>query len=106
MKSSLGMRPVYHQKERRVDGHLWITILAYHLIQNCMYRLRQAGVRERWETIRNLLSTRVRVTIRAKTAEGKTLHHRSSTKAEEYQAKIYRALQISPQILRAKKFYA
>jgi hypothetical protein len=33
MKSSLGLRPVYHQKEHRVDGHLWITILAYHLIQ-------------------------------------------------------------------------
>ena len=26
MKSSLGMRPVYHQKEHRVDGHLWITL--------------------------------------------------------------------------------
>ena len=39
MKSSLGLRPVYHQKEHRVDGHLWITIMAYHLIQNCLYQL-------------------------------------------------------------------
>ena len=37
MKSSLGMRPVYHQKEKRVDGHLWITILAYTLIQDVLY---------------------------------------------------------------------
>lgn len=36
MKSSLGLRPVYHQLEHRVDGHFWITILAYHLILiNC-----------------------------------------------------------------------
>lgn len=105
MKSSLGMRPLYHQKEQRVDGHLWITILAYHLIQNIMYRLRQAGIVERWETIRNLLSTRIRITTQAQTAEGKVLHHRSTTKAEEQQTKIYRALGLSPQILKAKKMF-
>jgi transposase len=33
MKSSLGVRPVYHKKKRRVDGHLWVTVKAYHLIQ-------------------------------------------------------------------------
>ena len=103
MKSSLGMRPVYHQKDRRVDAHLWITILAYHLIQSCMYTLRNQGCMDRWETIRNKLSTRVRVTMQAKTEEGKTLHHRSTTKAEANQAEIYQKLGISPQILKAKK---
>lgn len=103
MKSSLGMRPVYHQKDRRVDAHLWITILAYHLIQSCMYTLRKQGYMDRWETIRNNLSTRVRVTMQAKTEDGKILHHRSSTKAEAHQIKIYQILGISPQILKAKK---
>jgi transposase len=50
MKSSLGLRPVYHQKEHRVDGHLWITILAYHLIQNCLYQLGTQGIRYHWKT--------------------------------------------------------
>lgn len=103
MKSSLGMRPVYHQKDRRVDAHLWITILAYHLIQSCMYTLRKQGYMDRWETIRNKLSTRVRVTMQAKTEAGTTLHHRSTTKAEANQIKIYQILGISPQILKAKK---
>jgi transposase len=44
MKSSLGMRPVYHQKGHRVDGHLWITILAYTLIQDVLHRLRAKGI--------------------------------------------------------------
>ncbi|MFT6242005.1 MAG: transposase, partial [Akkermansiaceae bacterium] len=26
LKSELGMRPVYHQKEDRCDGHLFITV--------------------------------------------------------------------------------
>ena len=63
MKSSLGLRPVYHQKERRVDGHLWITILAYHLIQNCLYQLQKNGINHHWQTIRKILKSRIRVTM-------------------------------------------
>lgn len=103
MKSSLGLRPVYHQKEHRVDGHLWITIMAYHLIQNCLYQLSKAGLNYQWKTIRKIMMSRIRLTTQAKTKEGKTLYHRSSTKAEGEQKEIYRALGISPQILKAQK---
>jgi transposase len=103
MKSSLGLRPVYHQKERRVDGHLWITVLAYHLIQQGRYQLAQKGINYLWQTIRNIMITRVRVTMQAKTAEGKVLYHRSTTKAEGEQIDIYRALGLSSSILRSHK---
>jgi transposase len=103
MKSSLGLRPVYHQKERRVDGHLWITILAYHLIQNCLYQLGKQGINYHWETIRALMGNRIRVTTEAKTQDGKTLYHRSTTKTEGEQMKIYKALGLSSQILKAQK---
>lgn len=103
MKSSLGMRPVYHQKEYRVDGHLWITLLAYHLIQSCLYQLRKQELFYQWETIRNIMRGRVRVTMRAKTEKGEILYHRSTTKAEEQQQKIYQALGMTPQILKSKK---
>lgn len=103
MKSSLGLRPVYHQKEHRVDGHLWITIMAYHLIQQCLYQLNKQGISYHWKTIRKIMMGRVRVTMQAKTEDGKTLYHRSSTKAESEQKEIYRALGISSSILRSKK---
>lgn len=103
MKSSLGLRPVYHQKERRVDGHLWITVIAYHLIQHCLYQLKEQGICYQWKRIRKIMMSRVRVTMQAKTEEGKTLYHRSSTKAEGEQKEIYRALEVSPQILKAHK---
>ena len=32
LKSELGMRPVYHQKTHRVEGHIFITLLAYNLV--------------------------------------------------------------------------
>ncbi len=103
MKSSLGLRPVYHQKERRVDGHLWITVLAYHLIQNCLYQLQGKGLNHHWQTIRKIMKSRVRVTMQAKTKEGKILYHRSTTRAEVDQREIYNALNMTPQILKARK---
>jgi hypothetical protein len=33
LKSELGLRPVYHHKEIRVDGHLFSTVLAYQFVQ-------------------------------------------------------------------------
>ena len=49
------------------------------------------------------MKSRIRVTMQAKTEEGKTLCHRSTTRAEFDQNKIYNALDMTPQILKAKK---
>ena len=103
MKSSLGLRPVYHQKEKRVEGHLWITILAYCLIHNLLYLLRQHGMRDEWKTIRSFMQSRVRVSMEAKTIEGKMLHVRTTTKPEEFHTRIYESLALDPTILRSKK---
>ena len=31
LKGTLGLRPNFHQLEKRVDGHIFISVLAYHL---------------------------------------------------------------------------
>lgn len=103
MKSSLGLRPVYHQLQHRVDGHLWITIMAYHLIQQCLYQLKHQGIQYEWKTVRNIMRSRVRVTMQAKMEDGKTVYLRSTTKAEGKQLELYKALGLSPQILGTRK---
>ena len=40
MKSYLGLRPDFHQKEDRVDTHMFISVLAYHILHIIEYRLR------------------------------------------------------------------
>ena len=40
MKSELGLRPFFHYKEYRCDGHVWLTILAYHLLRRVEYMLK------------------------------------------------------------------
>ena len=38
MKSDLGTRPVYHQIAGRTKGHLFISVLAYHLLINIEHK--------------------------------------------------------------------
>ena len=43
LKSELGLRPVFHHKTERVSGHLFISVLAYHLVH--MIRFPTQGLR-------------------------------------------------------------
>jgi transposase len=97
MKSELGLRPIYHQKEVRCDGHIFITLLAYHLLHTIRFKLRQKGVRFCWTTIRRQLSTQMRATTTMKREDGKTIHIRKSSKAEAPHQAIYDALNLSYQ---------
>jgi transposase len=97
MKSELGLRPIYHQKEVRCDGHIFITLLAYHLLHTIRFKLRQKGVRFCWTTIRRQLSTQVRTTTTMKREDGKVIHIRKSSKAEPPHQVIYDALNLSYQ---------
>ncbi len=96
LKTELGLRPVYHHKEDRVTGHLFITLLAYHLVHTLRYQLKQQGIHLSWESIRNIMSTQQRITITLPTDNDKTIHLRTTTKAEVRQKQIYNALNIKP----------
>ena len=43
LKSELGLRPVYHGKPERAEGHLFLTVIAYQLVQIVRLRLRERG---------------------------------------------------------------
>jgi len=95
MKSELGLRPIYHQKEDRVTGHLFITLLAYHVVHTLRFQLKQKGINLSWECIRRIMGTQQRVTVSMKARNGKTIFLRTSTNAESEQKAIYDALGIS-----------
>jgi len=86
------MRPVHHQKADRVSGHLFITVLAYHLVHAIRYRLKQAGNNTSWSRLRGILSTQYRATVSMKRKDGRAIHVRKSTRPEPQQQKIYSVL--------------
>lgn len=96
LKSELGLRPVYHHKEERVDGHLFITVLAYQFVQIIRKQLQAHDIQGRWSTLREILSVQRRVTATFQRADGHSLHVRKATRPETELAEIYQALQINP----------
>ncbi len=95
LKSELGMRPVYHHKEDRCDGHLFITVLAYQAVQVIRKKLGEHGINESWASLREKLARQYRITATFKQRDGKTLHIRQATRPEEELANIYTKLGIS-----------
>ena len=55
LKSERGLRPVFHHKERRTEGHLFITVLAYQRVQAIRFKLNAAGEHASWASLRAVL---------------------------------------------------
>jgi transposase len=95
LKSELGLRPIYHRTEERTEGHLFITVLAYQLVQTIRRKLKGHGNNLGWRSLRNILSVQQRVTATFMQKDGRTLNIRKATRAEDELQKIYTALGIS-----------
>ena len=96
LKSELGLRPIFHQKQHRSNGHLFITVLAYQLVQVIRRRLGAPGEHSSWQTLRTILGGQQRVTATFRRADGSTLHVRKATQAEPDQRAIHDALGVDP----------
>ena len=96
LKSELGMRPVYHHREDRCDGHLFITVLAYQAVQVIRRKLKEHGIHESWASLREKLARQHRITATFKQRDGKTLHIRQATRPEEDLANLYARLGLAP----------
>ncbi len=95
MKSELGLRPIYHHKESRCDGHIFITLLAYHVMHTIRFKLRKQGINFTWATIRKQLSSLARVTTTMKQKDGKIIHIRKTVKSEPQHQAIFDALNLT-----------
>jgi Transposase DDE domain len=103
MKSELGLRPNYHHIERRCDGHVFITLVAYHIMQTMRTKLREKGIQFCWETVRVRLSSHMRISTTLKREDGRVVHLRKSSRAELNHKEIYDALGLSHKLGKTTK---
>jgi transposase len=94
LKTDLGLRPVYHQIQRRVEGHLFISVLAYYAVHTLRQRLKAEGINDSWETLRNTLSSQVRITATLRRRDGRAVHVRKASRPEPAQVRILTALKL------------
>ncbi len=75
---------------------MFLTVIAYQLVQVIRKRLKQRGNSSSWTTLRRILEGQQQVTVTFRRGDGRTLHVRKATRAEPDQKAIYDALGIDP----------
>ena len=99
LKTDLGLRPIYHQKTDRISGHIFISILAYHILHTIRYQLMRHGINDSWKTIMFKLGNHFRITNSLQRKDDKPIHIRKSMRASPEQLAIYKACNVSSVVL-------
>ena len=82
---------MFHHKEERTEGHLFITVLAYQLVQAIRREPEAVGETMSRARLREILSVRRRITATFRQRDGHTMHVREATVAEPASRRIYDA---------------
>lgn len=103
MKSPLMERPIFHHLQNRTQTHVFLCVLAYHLLASIEKHFLDSGVHTSWWTLRQQLSTHQVVTVVLPTTGGKTLEIRKATNPEPVHRDIYTTLKIPMEVMKPVK---
>ena len=96
LKTDLNFRPVYHQKESRAEAHLFIAVLAYHIVNAIRHRLSDSDITLSWSSLRNMMRNHQLILTSLQSKDGKTITIRDTSVPEESHTQIYKALNLNP----------
>lgn len=100
IKSPLMERPIFHHLEKRVQTHIFLCVLAYHLLVTIDKHFLDHGLHTSWATLCAQLSTHHVQTVVLPTSEGKELHIRKGSTPEPVHREIYRTLRIPSEVMK------
>jgi transposase len=103
LKSPLAERPIFHHKECRVEAHIFLCVLAYHLLIAIEKTLLDQGVHTSWATVREQLKTHQVNTIILPTHGGMELRIRKATTPEPIHRELYQKLGVGCEVMRARR---
>jgi transposase len=106
LKSPLEERPIFHHKEVRVEAHIFLCVLAYHLLMSIEKTLLDAGVHTSWATVRETLKTHQVNTIVLPTDGGMVLRIRQGTAPEAMHRELYQKLCLGSEIVSPRKTWS
>jgi hypothetical protein len=103
MKSPLMERPIFHHLKNRTQTHIFLCVLAYHLLAAIEKRFLDQGIHTSWWNIRQQLSTHQVATIVLPTHNGMVLRIRKGGTPEPEQKEIYEILRIPSEVMKPVK---
>ena len=99
LKSPLMERPIFHHLKHRTQTHIFLCVLAYHLLAVIEHRFLQHGVHTSWWTLRQELSTHQVATVVLPATDGRVLRIRKATVPEPTHREIYSTLGIQMEVM-------
>jgi len=96
LKTDLGLRPVFHRVDRRVEGHLFISVLAYHFVHTLRLQLKVQGINDSWNSLRQKMATQRRVTVTLQRRDGRVVHVRKATRPKPRHQTLASILKLDP----------
>ena len=106
LKSPLGERPIFPHKEGRVEAHIFLGVLAYHLLISIEKTLLDAGVHTSWATVCETLRTHQISTVVLPTDGRLVLRIRRDSTPEPAHRELYQKLGISSEIIPPRKTWS
>jgi len=100
MKSPLCERPIFHRLEYRVQTHIFLCVLAYHLLVAIEKRFLDAGIHTSWATLREELRTHQVVTVVLPASNGDVLKIRKGSTPDPRHKAIYATLHIPFEVMK------
>lgn len=105
LKSPLRERPIFHQLKNRVQTHIFLCVLAYHLLISIETSFLRKQIHTSWATLRDQLSTHQVVTVVLPTPDGQLLKIRKGTTPEKQHELIYDSLDIPHEVMAPVKIW-
>ncbi|MCY4170726.1 MAG: IS1634 family transposase [Bacteroidetes bacterium] len=94
MKSELGLRPIYHRDPSRVEAHLFLSILAFHMAHLIRSKLRIHGIHESWGTLKVSLNHQIRITTVLPQNKTHCILLKQDANLKPFQRKVFKAMGI------------
>ena len=89
LKTYLNLRPIYHQKDKASDAHLFLGLLAYWIVNTIRHKLKGHGETCYWTEIVRRMSTQKAVTTEATNALGEKVQMRLCSEPTKVAEDIY-----------------
>jgi len=106
VKSPLLERPIFHHLEHSVQTHIFLCVLAYHLLVAIEKRCLDHGVHTSWATVCEQLSTYQVITVVLPATASRPRRIRRSSTPDAIHRELYRILQMPSEVMRPVKTWA
>lgn len=92
LKTDLDIRPIYHQKDKYIEPHIWLGIIAYQMVNYIKQNLAKNNINDSWTTIVNKMSSMQASTTTVTNDKHQLLYIKLCTKPSLYQKLVFNTL--------------